>query len=72
MTKSFADITSSNLENAPPSAKAHVDQLPVYHEEDVYMEMEKREELKNNQVEFGNNEQLIKEEKGKKKKQNRK
>jgi hypothetical protein len=65
LTKSFADITSSNLENAPPSAVAHVDELPVYHEEEVYMEMEKREEFKNNQVEYGNNEQLVKEEKGK-------
>lgn len=64
MKKSFADITSSNLENAPPSAVPHVDQHPVYDEETVYKEVEKREERKHNQVEYGNNEQLIKEEKG--------
>lgn len=63
LKKSFADITSSNLENAPPSAVPHVDQHPVYDEETVYKEVEKREERKHNQVEYGNNEQLIKEEK---------
>jgi hypothetical protein len=63
LAKSFADITSSNLENAPPSAIPHVNQFPVYDEETVYHEIEKREERKHNQVEYGNNEQLIKEEK---------
>lgn len=64
MTKSFADITGSNLENAPPSAVSHVDQHPVYNEELVYKEAEKREERKHDHVEYGNNEQLLKEEKG--------
>lgn len=62
MKKSFADITSSNLDEAPPSAVSHVDQHPVYDEETVYLETAKREERKNLQVEHGNNEQLIKEE----------
>ena len=64
LPKSFADITSSNLEDAPPSAVSHVDQHPVYDEETVYLENAKREERKHIQVEHGNNEQLIKEEKG--------
>ncbi|CAO3608066.1 unnamed protein product [Mucor hiemalis] len=63
LTKSFADITGSNLENAPPSAVSRVDQHPVYNEELVYKEAEKREERKHDQVEYGNNEQLLKEEK---------
>ncbi|GAA5802266.1 hypothetical protein HPULCUR_007729 [Helicostylum pulchrum] len=63
LTKSFADITSSNLENAPPPAVSHVDQHPVYDERLVYEQNEKREERKNHQVEHGNNEQLTKEEK---------
>ncbi|KAL9558600.1 hypothetical protein MBANPS3_000809 [Mucor bainieri] len=62
LKKSFADITSSNLDEAPPSAVPHVDQHPVYDEETVYLENAKREERKNLQVEHGNNEQLIKEE----------
>lgn len=62
LKKSFADITSSNLDQAPPSAVPHVDQHPVYDEETVYLETAKREERKNLQVENGNNEQLIKEE----------
>lgn len=62
LKKSFADITSSNLDEAPPSAVPHVDQHPVYDEETVYLETAKREERKNLQVEHGNNEQLIKEE----------
>lgn len=60
--KSFADITSSNLENAPPPAKPHVDQLPVYDEETVYLENAKREVRKNLNVEHGNNKQLTEEE----------
>ncbi|OBZ90890.1 hypothetical protein A0J61_01074, partial [Choanephora cucurbitarum] len=62
LTKSFADVTSSNLENAPPPAVAHVDQLPVYDEQTVLLEKAKREERKNAQVPVGNNEQLIQEE----------
>lgn len=62
MTKSFADITSHNLENAPPAAKSHVDQHPVYDGETVYLENAKREERKNLQAPHGNNEQLIQEE----------
>ncbi|KAI8074297.1 uncharacterized protein B0P05DRAFT_548023 [Gilbertella persicaria] len=62
LKKSFADITSSNLENAPPPAVSHVDQLPVYDEETVYLENAKREERKNVQVPVGNNEQLIEQE----------
>ncbi|KAI7896620.1 uncharacterized protein EV154DRAFT_491637 [Mucor mucedo] len=62
LPKSFADITGSNLENAPPSAIPHVDQHPVYDEELVYQQNEKREERKTHHLEQGNNEQLIKEE----------
>ncbi|KAI8377267.1 hypothetical protein BD560DRAFT_390594 [Blakeslea trispora] len=62
LTKSFADVTSSNLEDAPPPAVPHVDQLPVYDEETVLLEKAKREERKNVQVPVGNNEQLIQEE----------
>ncbi|CEP19630.1 hypothetical protein [Parasitella parasitica] len=62
LKKSFADITSSNLDEAPPSAVPHVDQHPVYDEETVYLESTKREERKNLQVQHGNNEQLIQEE----------
>lgn len=62
--KSFADIASSNLDQAPPSAQSHVDQLPVYDEETVYAENAKREVRKNLNVEHGNNRQL-KEEEGK-------
>jgi hypothetical protein len=62
LNKSFADITSSNLENAPPAAKSHVDQHPVYDGETVYLENVKREEKKNLQIPHGNNEQLIQEE----------
>ena len=69
MTKSFADVTSSNLENAPPPAVAHVDQLPVYDEQTVLLEKAKREERKNAQVPVGNNEQLIQEEGKAKKKE---
>lgn len=64
LPKSFADITGSNLENAPPSAIPHVDQHPVYDEELVYHQNEKREERKTHHIEQGNNEQLIKEEIG--------
>lgn len=64
LLRSFADITGSNLESAPPSAVPHVDQFPVYDEELVYQQNEKREERKTRHVEQGNNEQLIKEEKG--------
>ncbi|KAI9481412.1 MAG: hypothetical protein EXX96DRAFT_566616 [Benjaminiella poitrasii] len=63
LTKSFADVTGSNLQDAPPPAIPHVDQLPVYDEETVYLERTKQEERKNLQTEQGNNEQLIKEEK---------
>ncbi|KAG2234048.1 hypothetical protein BDF21DRAFT_464371 [Thamnidium elegans] len=63
LTKSFADITGSNLEDAPPAAVPHVDQHPVYDERLVYEQNEKREERKQHQVEHGNNEQLLKEEK---------
>lgn len=62
LAKSFADITSSNMENAPPAAKSHVDQHPVYDEETVYLENAKREERKNHQAPSGNNEQLTQEE----------
>jgi hypothetical protein len=69
LAQSFADITGYNLESAPPSAVSHVDQHPVYGEELVYQQNEKREERKTHRVEQGNNEQLIKEEKGNTKKE---
>ncbi|KAI7898018.1 uncharacterized protein BX663DRAFT_526337 [Cokeromyces recurvatus] len=63
LKKSFADVTGSNLENAPPPAVSHVDQHPVYDEETVYLERAKQDERKHLQNEQGNNEQLIEEEK---------
>ncbi|KAI8968252.1 hypothetical protein BDF20DRAFT_991214 [Mycotypha africana] len=60
--KSFADITSSNLDEAPPSATSRVTDKPVYNEDQVLMEKTKREQRKNLQTEQPNNEQLVEEE----------
>ncbi|KAI8980991.1 hypothetical protein BDB01DRAFT_794922 [Pilobolus umbonatus] len=43
---SFADVTGSHLEDAPPSAVSHVDQHPVYDEDTVLLSKLKREEHK--------------------------
>ncbi|CAO3684680.1 hypothetical protein G6F70_004867 [Rhizopus microsporus] len=60
--KSFADIAGSNLDNAPPSAKSHVDLAPVYDESTILLEEKRREERKENTVEYGNNNELIEQE----------
>ncbi|KAI8888834.1 hypothetical protein K501DRAFT_240030 [Backusella circina FSU 941] len=48
--KSFADVTGSNLENAPPAAISHVDTHPVYDEDTILRASHKREERKLQQV----------------------
>ncbi|ORE01879.1 hypothetical protein BCV72DRAFT_63484 [Rhizopus microsporus var. microsporus] len=63
--KSFADIAGSNLDDAPPSAKSHVNPAPVYDESTVLLEEKRREERKQNTVEYDSKltKQDIKEEK---------
>ncbi|KAI9278112.1 hypothetical protein BY458DRAFT_503919 [Sporodiniella umbellata] len=69
LKQSFANITASNMENAPPSAESHVDQHPVYDEDTVLLEKSKRELRKQHPVEYGNNNELIEQEKAQREEQ---